>query len=169
MQFHLRTLFVVTFAVALLCGVVFAAPPIVCLPVLCAMLWIGPAIWINGIIYGRGAWRPFFIGGVIVGLGPHLGALYYSYMLVVSLFSDVGELSDWFGSEARVANMITAAILLGPGALAFLGGLTGVATYWLLLPPKNERSPKPLAADEYLVVSGRLTTAPVERSVQRVV
>lgn len=38
MRFHLRTLFVLTFAVALLCGVVFASPPIVCLPVLCTLV-----------------------------------------------------------------------------------------------------------------------------------
>jgi hypothetical protein len=163
MQFHLRTLLAVMFAVSLLCGLVFASPPIVCLPVLCTLLWIGPAIWINGIIYGRGAWRPFFIGGVIVGLGPHLGALYYSYMVIASVF-DGGSVSEWFNAESRFTNMITAAILLGPGVIAFLGGITGVATYWLLLPPKHERSQRPLAADEYLVVSGRLTTAPVEKA-----
>lgn len=163
MQFHLRTLLVVMFAVSLLCGVVFASPPIVCLPVLCTLLWIGPAVWINGIIYGRGAWRPFFIGGVIVGLGPHLGALYYSFMIIASLF-DGGSISELFDADEPFVNLIYSAILLGPGLLAFLGGLAGVATYWLLLPPKNQRASTPLAADEYLVVSGRLTTAPVERT-----
>jgi hypothetical protein len=162
MQFHLRTLLVVMFAVSVLCGLVFASPPIVCIPVLCALLWIGPAIWINGIIYGRGAWRPFFIGGVIVGLGPHLGALYYSFMIAASLFEG-DSIGEWFQMQGRLTNVITAAILLGPGLFAFFGGLAGVATYWLLLPPKHERTAKPLAADEYLVVSGRLTTAPVEQ------
>jgi hypothetical protein len=162
MQFHIRTLLVVTFAVSVLCALVFASPPIVCIPVLCALLWIGPAIWINGIIYGRGVWRPFFIGGVITGLGPHLGALYYSFMVIGSLF-DGGSMSEWFGAEGRFANLITAAILLGPGVLAFLGGIAGVTTYWMLLPTKKELGAGAFAPDEYLVVSGRLTTAPVER------
>jgi hypothetical protein len=163
MQFHLRTLLVVMFAVSLLCGLVFASPPIVCLPVLCMLLWIGPAIWINGIIYGRGAWRPFFIGGVITGLGPHLGALYYSFMVIASLF-DGGSISDLWDADAPFVNLIYSAILLGPGVLAFLGGFAGAATYWMLLPSKKERAAGPLASDEYLVVSGRLTTAPVERT-----
>ena len=59
--------------------------------------------------------------------------------------------------------MITAAILMGPGVFAFLGGLAGAATYWMLRPPKKQLASGTLTPDEYLVVSGRLTTAPVER------
>ena len=162
MQFHIRTLLVVTFVVAVLCGLVFASPPIVCIPVLCTMLWIGPAVWINGIIYGRGAWRPFFIGGVVTGLGPHLAALYYSYMIIASLF-DGGSIDELLNAEGPFTNLITAAILLGPGVFAFLGGLAGTTTYWMLLPPKKQGASGALAPDEYLVVSGRLTTAPAER------
>ena len=162
MQFHIRTLLVVTFVVSVLCGLVFASPPIVCIPVLCTMLWIGPAVWINGIIYGRGAWRPFFIGGVIAGVGPHLAALYYSYMIVASLF-DGGSIDELLNTEGPFTNLITAAILLGPGVFAFLGGIAGATTYWMLLPPKKQNVSGALAPDEYLVVSGRLTTAPVER------
>jgi len=161
MQFHIRTLLVVTFVVSVLCALVFASPPIVCIPVLCAMLWIGPAVWINGIIYGRGAWRPFFIGGVITGLGPHLAALYYSYMIIASLF-DGGSIDELLNAEGPFTNLITAAILLGPGVFAFLGGLAGATTYWMLQPPKKQGASGALAPDEYLVVSGRLTTAPVE-------
>jgi hypothetical protein len=162
MQFHIRTLLIVTFVVSVLCALVFASPPIVCIPVFCTMLWIGPAIWINGIIYGRGAWRPFFIGGVITGLGPHLAALYYSFMVIASLFEG-DAMSELFGAEGRSTNMIFAAILLGPGVLAFLGGLAGATTYWMLLPTKKQLAAGALAPDEYLVVSGRLTTASVER------
>ncbi len=90
MQFHIRTLLVVMVAVSLLCGLVFAAPPIVCIPVLCTILWICPAVWINGIVYGRGAGRAFFIGGLMAGLGPHIAALYYSAMLAGSMFDSSG-------------------------------------------------------------------------------
>jgi hypothetical protein len=163
MQFHLRTLLVVMFVVSVMCGLVFASPPIVCIPVLCTILWVCPAVWLNGIIYGRGAWRPFFIGGFIAGLGPHLAALYYSFMIIVSLFEG-GSIDDLLDAQGPFTNVITAALLLGPGVFAFLGGLAGATTYWLLLPPKKERAAGPLASDEYLVVTGRLTTAPVERT-----
>ena len=63
MQFHIRTLLVLMVVVSLLCGVVFAAPPLVCVVVLCTILWVCPAVWVNGIVFGRGAWRAFFIGG----------------------------------------------------------------------------------------------------------
>jgi hypothetical protein len=163
MQFHIRTLLVVTFVVAVLCGLVFASPPIVCIPVLCTVLWVCPAVWLNGIIYGRGAWRPFFIGGFIAGFGPHLAALYYSYMIIVSLFEG-GSIVELFDAEGPFTNLITAAILLGPGVFAFLGGISGATTYWMLQPPKKQLASGALAADEYLVVSGRLTTAPAERT-----
>lgn len=84
-------------------------------------------------------------------------------MIIASLFDD-GWNSELFELHGPYTNLMFAAILLGPGLLAFFGGLAGVATYWLLLPPKNQRTSKPFAADEYLVVSGRLTTAPVERA-----
>jgi len=163
MQFHIRTLLIVMVAVSLLCGLVFAAPPVVCLPVLCMILWICPAVWLNGIVYGRGAWRPFFIGGFIAGVVPHLAALYYSYIVVATLFGG-GAIEDLGIIDGPFRNVITAALLLAPGLFAFLGGITGAATYWILQPPKNERAAKMPAADEYLIVSGRLTTSPVPRA-----
>ena len=57
MQFRLRTLFIITAVVSVMCGLIFAAPPIVAIPIFCLTLWVCPAFWINGIIYGRGAWR----------------------------------------------------------------------------------------------------------------
>src|SRR6185436_9594050 len=100
MQFRLRTLFIITAVVSVMCGLIFAAPPIVAIPVFCLILWICPAFWINGIIYGRGAWRPFFIGGVMAGIAPHLASLYYSIMLAVTLFDGDGlkELADATGT-----------------------------------------------------------------------
>lgn len=160
MQFHIRTLLVVMVVVSLLCGVVFAAPPLVCIPVLCTILWICPAVWINGIVYGRGAWRAFFIGGFISGLGPHIAALYYSIMLAASFFQG-DALAELMGVDEPFANLLHAALLLAPGLFAFLGGITGMATYWMLQPAKDNHAAQPLKADEYVIVSGRLTTQPV--------
>jgi|GEM_PF-3080574 hypothetical protein len=169
MQFNIRTLLGVTAAVALLCGVVFAAPPIVATPILIGLLWISPSLWINGIIYGRGGWRPFFIGGTIAGLVPHCASLYASVMLVASLL-DGGEWSRMLQSGDRWPNLYAGATFLAPGPFSLLGGLVGVWTWWMFQPAKSalnsdERPSRVPAVDEYVIVSGRLTTAPIERQV----
>jgi hypothetical protein len=163
MQFTIRSLLVVTAIVSLLCGIVFAAPPIVAVPILCAILWICPAFWVNGIIFGRDGWRAFFVGGFMAGLVPHLVALYFSVMGVAVVIS--GEpLDDIIGGiELPWPNLIIAAILLAPGLFAFSGGLTGVCTWWMLQPARSLTDGEPTLPDEYLVVSGRLTTTPVPR------
>lgn len=162
MQFTIRSLLIVTAFVSILCGIVFAAPPIVAAPLLCAILWVCPAFWVNGIVYGRGVWRPFFIGGFMAGLVPHMMALYYSVVAVVMAFSGEG-LDDLVAVTSPFPNLIMSAILLSPGLFAFLGGLTGVCTYWLLQPAKVKPAADALSPDEYLIVSGRLTTTPVPR------
>ena len=158
MQFRLRSLFIITAAVAVTCGVVFAAPPIVALPLLCTVLWVCPALWVNGIIYGRGAWRPFFIGGLMAGLGPHLAALYYSVIIVLSLF-DGGALSELADVSEPFPNLFMAAILLGPGLFALLGGWVGMGVYYAFQPERSS-GPQPPAptSEDYLVIEGRLRT-----------
>jgi hypothetical protein len=144
MQFPLRALLILMVVVSVFCGLVFGAPPIVTLPVLLVILWISPAVWINGIIYGRGAWRPFFIGGTMGGLAPHLGALYYSIMSAVALIDDVNgswaELVAMGTTEARWANIYIATVFLVPGVFALFGGLAGVGTYWMCQPAKSKQS-----------------------------
>ncbi len=167
MQFHIRTLLVVTFAVSLLCGLVFAVPPIVCIPVLCTILWICPAVWINGIVYGRRAWRAFFIGGTIAGLVPHLASLYFSVAVVTTLLEG-GGMTALFELNGRSPNLNAAATFLAPGPFAIIGGLVGVWTWWMFQPAKgaataDQRTNHAPAVDEYVIVSGRLTTAPIER------
>ena len=161
MQFNIRTLLAITAAVSIFCGLVFAAPPIVATPILIGLLWISPSLWINGIIYGRGGWRPFFIGGTIAGLGPHLGALYYTLMVAMQLLGGDGW-DELFATNDRLANLSIAAIFLFPGVFALLGGLTGVWTWWMFQPAKgaantDQRANHAPAVDEYVVVSGRLT------------
>ena len=162
MQFRLRSLFIITAAVAVTCGVVFAAPPIVALPLLCTVLWVCPALWVNGIIYGRGAWRPFFIGGLMAGLGPHIAALYYSVMIVLSLL-DGGALSDLADVSEPFPNLFMAAILLGPGLFALLGGWVGMGVYYAFPPEKKSATePQLPASGDYLVIEGRLRTTSAE-------
>ncbi len=155
MQFNIRTLLGVTAAVSVLCGVVFAAPPLVCIAVLCTVLWVCPAVWVNGIVFGRGAWRAFFIGGFMAGLGPHIAAVYWSLMLAGGLFdaSTFAELMDGDNAEVK----LYAALLLAPGLFAFLGGLAGMTTWWMLQPAKTQPQKNAAAIDEYVIVSGRLT------------
>jgi hypothetical protein len=144
MQFPLRALMILMVVVSVFCGLVFGAPPIVTLPALLVILWISPAVWINGIIYGRGAWRPFFIGGTMGGLAPHLGALYYSIMSAVALLDDIdgswAELVALGTTEAQWANIYIATIFLIPGVFALFGGLAGVWTYWMFQPAKTKPS-----------------------------
>ena len=168
MQFTIRSLLVLTAIVSVLCGIVFAAPPILAVPLLCMILWVCPAFWVNGIIYGRGAWRPFFIGGFMAGLVPHLIALYFSITAVILVFSGQ-SLGDLIDMNLPWPNLLISAILLAPGLFALLGGLTGVCVYWTFQPAQVNSaiavadSPTP---DEYLVVSGRLTTTPIPRQTQ---
>ena len=167
MQFNIRALLGLMVAASVFCGIVFAAPPIVATPILVGILWISPSLWINGIIYGRGPWRPFFIGGTIAGLVPHLGALYYSVMVAAELLDGSGW-AELLATNDRLSNLYVAAIFLFPGVFALLGGLVGVWTWWMFQPAKAQaattqpgmESPK---VDEYVIVSGRLTTTPVER------
>jgi hypothetical protein len=155
MQFRLRSLFIVTAAVAVTCGVVFAAPPIVALPLLCTVLWVCPALWVNGIIYGRGAWRPFFIGGLMAGIGPHVAALYYSLIVVVELF-DGGSLRDLMQPSEPFPNLAMAAILLGPGLFALLGGWVGMGVYYAFPPEKPATMQPQSPTSDYLVIEGRM-------------
>jgi hypothetical protein len=160
MQFNIRFLLGLMVAVSLLCGVIFAAPPIVAMPILIGLLWVSPALWINGIVYGRGGWRPFFIGGTIAGLAPHCVSLYMSVMAAALFEGDAW--SELFEASAGFPNMYVALTFLAPGPFAILGGLVGVWTWWMFQPGKSaaarsEASVTAPAAHEYVIVSGRLT------------
>jgi hypothetical protein len=68
----------------------------------------------------------------------------------------------------RMTNLMIAAVFLFPGVFALLGGLMGVWTWWMLQPAKAQSTAlqptmESSRVDEYLIVSGRLTTTPVER------
>ena len=159
MQFTIRLLLALMVAVSLLCGVMFAAPPIVATPILLGLLWISPALWINGIIYGRGGWRPFFIGGTMAGLVPHLGSLYFSAMFGGALFD--GGWEDLLEGSDVWPNMYVSLTFLAPGPFAFLGGLVGVWTWWMFQPGKAKPASDSSTDGEYVIVSGRISRSPV--------
>ena len=163
MQFHIRTLLGLMVAASLLCGIVFAAPPVLAIPIMCGILWVCPAFWISGVVYARGRWRPFFIGGVMAGLAPHLAALFVSYLAITTLIGG-DTLADVFDLDDQWTNILAAALLLGSGPFALIGGLIGMWVAWSFEPrPKANANDQPLASDEYVVVSGRLTALPAER------
>lgn len=168
MQFNIRFLLGLMVAVSLLCGVIFAAPPIVATPILIGLLWITPALWINGIVYGRGAWRPFFIGGTIAGLAPHLVSLYFANTLAFTLVAGEGW-SELLESGERWPHLWVVIAFCVPGPFAFLGGLLGMWTWWMFQPAKansarSEPATPSASAHEYVIVSGRLTAvSPNER------
>jgi hypothetical protein len=131
---------------------------------LLGLLWISPALWINGIVYGRGGWRPFFIGGTMAGLVPHCTSLYMSAMVIGQVI-DGGSWDEWFEMGGGWQNMYVSLTFLAPGPFAILGGLLGVWTWWMFQPGKARPASDSSADGEYVIVSGRLTrsTASVGR------
>lgn len=67
MRFRLKTIFLITFAVAVACMVFFTFPDWLCLIVLGCTAMVTPAAMVAGIIYGRGAKRAFAIGCLVSG------------------------------------------------------------------------------------------------------
>jgi hypothetical protein len=167
MQFRLRSLFILTAVVSVMCGLIFAAPPIVAIPVFCMILWVCPAFWITGIIYGRGAWRPFFIGGVMAGIGPHLASLYYSIMAVGSLFEN-NSWAELLQPGHGLTNLLSAGMLLGSGPFALIGGWIGMGVYYAFQPtPSTQPSSPSMLHEDYVVIEGRLKTTPASRPTER--
>src|SRR6476660_1685042 len=120
MQFRLITLFIATAAVAVVCGLITAAPPVLAIPVFGVTFWLAPAFWIGGVVYARGIWRAFFIGGVAVGAIPYLTVVLYGSFL--SLYWVGGVFGSSLGSDNRLVNLIAASIVFAPIILALFGG-----------------------------------------------
>jgi hypothetical protein len=135
MQFSLRTLFLVMLVVALVCGFFVAAPLALVGMVLAIVLWTCPAFWITAVVYSRGRWRPFFIGGMAAGLAPYLAVVFWSFPLTVEVLGDVMDDfppsladSDLLAIEPMVNIALTTIVLL-PGFASLMGGLIALAVY----------------------------------------
>jgi hypothetical protein len=148
MQFRLRTLFLLTAAVCVFCGVI-NAPPFIAIPLFFAAVWITPAYWVAGVIYGREGWRAFFIGGLASGAAPFLVLTLYT----VSMGMWGWRFSDWsindFGGiygQYQLTNLIASLFIFAPVVLAFIGGWLSMWVYYGLKTP----SPQPKLQSPFL-------------------
>lgn len=132
MQFRLRFLFAVVTYLSVILALVFAAPPIIAWPLLSLLLLVSPAVWIAGIVYARGAWRAFFIGGTAAGIGPFVTTSLITLMYAVDAVPPL--VRDWSNAAANIGDRWTAILvscfMLSSGPIAMLGGLLGCSIYW---------------------------------------
>jgi hypothetical protein len=132
MQFRLRTLLAVITYLSVISALVFAAPPVVAWPLLGLLLLVSPAVWIVGIVYGRGARRAFFIGGTAAGIGPFVATSFVSLMYAVDGLAPLllNSTSSSISSDDRWTTILVSCLLLSSGPIAMGGGLLGSLVYW---------------------------------------
>ncbi len=129
MRFRLKTLFLLTFLVALACMVLFALPDWLCLILLTAFAMATPGAIISGIIYGRKAVRAFAVGCLASG-GWAL------WLSPIVLFTSInGDIS--LSEEPLTAKMIFVGFY---GILTF-GGLASVGVRRLCYQGHNRIRP----------------------------
>lgn len=147
MQFRIGHLLLLIFAVAILSGLVFAAPPVIGMTSLTLFLLVCPAIWFSGAVFARGSLQAFFIGGIGAGIAPYVICAYASAIACVSLFgggmimpvyAGQGSPVDQFWAPAAksgwwLMNLVT----LIPGPFSFLGGGISVLVYLWVSPRRT--------------------------------
>jgi hypothetical protein len=166
MQFRLRTLIIAFSLIAVFCGLFFATPLVIEIPVLAMIVLLAPSFWICGACFGKGRSRPFFLGAICAGWLPHVILMYWGGMAAVatmggdlSAVPDLGVQDDW-GVIARIS---IAAIFLFPGFCALLGGGCGMLAVYCFseAEPKKKAPAEPAAAsvlrEPYVLVESRLT------------
>jgi hypothetical protein len=143
MQFRLITLFIITGAVCVYLGIL-NAPPVIALPLFCAVVWLSPAYWVAGVIYSREARRAFFIGGLSAGAIPFLAMVFYSLVLLLDGPGPWGFRSSWgrggFG-QSQLINFFASLFIFAPLATAYVGGWISKYVYYSAQPPKPVASP----------------------------
>ncbi len=129
-QFTLRTMFIVTTVVAVLCSLLIACPPAVRVIGGFLFLLIYPVAFATVAIYGRSYARTFAIGGVLALSGLTVAG----YSLTTSLNAlltrrlYVPSTSDpWLEYQFMPAIIVGVAILTST-----LAGLTAVITRWIV-------------------------------------
>lgn len=130
MRFRLKSLFLLTFLVALACMVLFALPDALSVFSLAAVAMATPGGLIAGIIYGRGAKRAFAIGGMASG-----GWLLWIVPVVLLYATASGEMD--FGEETVTAKIVFVSFY---GVLAF-GGLVAIGVRRLCYQGRNRIRP----------------------------
>lgn len=136
MQFGISRLLIVVTLIAILCGLIFAAPPVFGMPLLALFLACSPAVWIAGIAYARGASQAFFIGGTVSGIAPWTATFYwYSIMSVQamsSFISSSGIDPDFWKPPIQSNNYLANLLVIAPGVVSLAGGLLSVAVFRML-------------------------------------
>ncbi|HVW36864.1 MAG TPA: hypothetical protein VHB99_06150 [Pirellulales bacterium] len=125
MRFRLKSLFILTFLVALACMVLFALPDPVSVFALAAVAMATPGGLIAGIIYGRGAKRAFAIGCFASG-----GWLMWVTPIV--FYASINGAMN-LGEEPTVAKIVFVSFY---GVLAF-GGLVSIGVRRLCYQGRN--------------------------------
>lgn len=130
MRFRLKTLFLITSLVAVVCGVLFALPEWLSCLVLVAFVMVSPAALVAGIIYGRGARRAFAIGFLACGGWALFGMPYY---LVVTFSDGIDGIME---IDSPTALMIKIAFVAYYGFLS-LSGLVSIGIRRLCYQGRN--------------------------------
>ncbi|WP_442481253.1 hypothetical protein [Aeoliella sp. SH292] len=123
MRFSLLKLLVLTTAVAVYAAAVFALPWGIGLLVLASVLLITPALFVGGVLYSRGCWRPFWIGCGASGIGPTI----IGYLLLTAVLFDISwsDLFDQGDGDQRLFLGVLAFCQLSPIA----GGLVALTMH----------------------------------------
>ena len=169
-QFTLRTMFIVTTVVAVLCSGLFAAPGWARLLTVACWAIALPAVMATVTIYGRGYLRSFGIGGLFA-MGPLLfwDLIAGYYILVV-----FGSLSDWSSltdlDKDDGFRYVPGIFVACYTAFSILLGLVVVGVRWMIessqrpQPPQTncdpwQVSPEPAASDLTLKSEGNRSRA----------
>ncbi|HJT34503.1 MAG TPA: hypothetical protein VJ783_20905 [Pirellulales bacterium] len=134
MQFRLKTLFVLTFIVALICAALFALPDAISVIVLFTVGMVTPAATITAIIYGRGAARAFAIAALASGGW----ALWCLPLLIASATNNL--IFNEFTVDEELAIIVKIVFVAYYGVLG-LAGLVGVAVRRFLYRGRNHIRP----------------------------
>lgn len=135
MRMKLSMLFIMVSMIAFILGILFMTPLVIagafCLITMC----ITPAVWLTGIIYGRGIWRAFFIGGMLTGFVPHFVIMVYALLAGTQSLTSVADQGLNLGVETeqiRPYRLGIAIVWSIPGVFAIAGGMASMVTYRIL-------------------------------------
>jgi hypothetical protein len=123
-QYSLRTLFIITTVLAILCAGLFAVPHWLRLVTAAICLFFIPLILVPCILYCRGYRRTFFIGALIV-VGPLV--LVEMFLVYTSVFSLL-----FYDSDPGVSPYIPGIVFFGILFLSLIAGLTTLFVRWII-------------------------------------
>lgn len=123
-QYSLRTLFIITTVLAILCAGLFATPDWIRWIIAALCLFFIPVIFISSVIYCRGYMRTFFIGALIT-VGPLVAVkVYFSFWFIISFFES--------SSDSGFAPFMPGMIFFGIIILSMIAGLTAMLVRWII-------------------------------------